>query len=289
MQLLVKIGFLEMGWIDILDILLVSILLYELYRLVKGSVALRIVLGGVAVVFIWWLVRALDMELLSTILGQFIGVGVLGALILFQQEIRRFLLVIGKANYLSNNRLWRVFSGNPLPKTNIELDIFVEVAQEMASSLTGALIVFAKSSELKFYTESGDKLDALASKRLILSIFNKYSPLHDGAMIVGKDGRILAVRCILPVSENHDLPASLGLRHRSAIGLTEVTDSIVLVVSEETGQISLVKSGHILRDLTAKQLKSKLLYYLTHEDEEEEVDNLELKSLSEKSEINLDG
>jgi uncharacterized protein (TIGR00159 family) len=267
---LFKIGLIDIHWVDVIDIFLAAILLYELYRLVKGTVAFRIILGVMAIVLIWLLVSALGMELLSTILGQFIGIGVLGAVILFQQEIRKFLLVIGKANYLSNNQLWKVIWRNSAPRTQINLDVFIESAQEMSASLTGALMVFTKGSELKFYAESGDHLDALASKRLVLSIFNKYSPLHDGAMVIGKNGRIIAVRCILPVSENHELPASLGLRHRSAIGLTEITDAIVVVVSEETGQISLVKGGQIIRDLTTKQLKGKLLFYLTHENEEEE-------------------
>lgn len=294
MVFLFKIGLIDIHWVDILDVFLASILLYELYRLVKGTVALRIILGGLAVVLLWLLVSALGMELLSTILGQFIGIGVLGAVILFQQEIRRFLLVIGKANFLSNNQILKAIWGSLTPKTQVNIDVFIESAQEMAASLTGALMVFTKGSELKFYAESGDHLDALASKRLVLSIFNKYSPLHDGAMVIGKNGRIAAVRCILPVSENHELPASLGLRHRSAIGLTEVTDAVVVVVSEETGMISLVKSGQIMRDLSPKQLKSKLLYYLTHEDEEvndeenEEENITDLQDLEESYEKKLD-
>ncbi len=267
MQLLFPIGFLEMTWIDILDILLVSFLIYQLYQLVKGSVAVRIMGGGLAIFTIWLIVRALEMELLSTILGQFIGVGVIAALILFQQEIRKFLLVIGKANYL-NNRFFlrRLWTGDP-GRLNLPVDMFIESCMEMSASLTGALIVFSKSSELKFYAESGDAIDAIASKRLIISIFNKYSPLHDGAMIIDQSGRIKAARCILPVSENDELPASLGLRHRAAIGLTEVSDAAVMVVSEETGQISIVKNGMIFRDLNPQELKNKLIFYLTIQEE----------------------
>ncbi len=263
MLLFFRLGFLEITWIDIIDILLVSVLIYELYQLVKGSVAVRILFGGVFILMLWLVVSALHMELLSTILGQFIGVGVLAALILFQQEIRKFLLVIGKANYLSNNFfLWNLWGQNGL-KTTVEIDVFVEASQEMAASLTGALMVFSKSTELKFYADSGDEIDAKASKRLIISIFNKYSPLHDGAMIINHTGRIQAVRCILPVSENDEISASLGLRHRAAIGLSEITDAIVVVVSEETGAISLVKNGEIYRKLSPKELKEKLIFYLT--------------------------
>ncbi|MDX2304274.1 MAG: diadenylate cyclase CdaA [Microscillaceae bacterium] len=260
---LIPIGFLEIGWIDIVDILLVSLLLYQLYQLVKGSVAEKILLGGLAIFVLWLLVRTLEMELLSTILGQFIGVGVIAALIVFQQEIRKFLLMIGKGNYFGRRRFFLNLWGGGLNRNTLEVDVFIEAAQEMSISQTGALMVFAKSTELKFYAESGDALDAIASKRLIISIFNKYSPMHDGAMIIGKGGRIIAVRCILPVSENDELPASLGLRHRSAIGLTEVTDAVVVVVSEETGHISIVKNGKIQRNLSPKELKEKLIFYLT--------------------------
>ncbi len=266
MTLLFTIGFLEMNWMDVLDIILVSFLLYQVYQLVKGSVAVKILLGGLAIFIFWLLVNALGMKLLSKILGQFIGVGVIAALILFQQEIRKFLLVIGKANYLGSNRFFRNLWNSNISRSALQVEIFIEAAQEMSASLTGALMVFSKGSELKFFAESGDAIDAIASKRLIISVFNKYSPLHDGAMIIDKAGRIQAARCILPVSENDELPASLGLRHRSAIGLTEVTDAVVVVVSEETGHISIVKNGKIYRNLSPKELKNKLIFYLTIEE-----------------------
>jgi uncharacterized protein (TIGR00159 family) len=271
-------NFLTVGWTDVIDVLLVAFLLFQLYQLVKGSVASRIMVGIVAVFFVWLLVSALEMELLSTILGQFMEVGVIAALILFQQEIRKFLLVIGKVNYFNNALLQGMFGG---AKTNVKVDVFVEAAQEMAVTQTGALIVFAKSSELKFHAESGDRLDAVASKRLIISVFNKHSPLHDGAMIIGQSGRINAVRCILPVSENSELPAMLGLRHRAAIGLTEVTDAIVLVVSEERGAISVVKNGRIFSNLNPQELKRKLLLYLTE-------DRHLVQAEDEKLELNKD-
>ncbi len=273
MIFLFQLGFLQITWLDIIDILLVSVLLYELYRLVKGSVAVRILLGGLSILMLWLVVSALNMELLSTILGQFIGVGVIAALILFQQEIRKFLLVLGKANYLNNSFFIWSFWGNNSLKTNIDIDVFVEAAQEMGASLTGALMVFSKGTELKFYADSGDEIDAKASKRLIISIFNKYSPLHDGAMIISNEGRIQAARCILPVSENDQIPASLGLRHRAAIGLTEVTDALIIVVSEETGVVSLVRHGEIYRNLPPKELKKKIAYYLTQKETPTEISN----------------
>jgi diadenylate cyclase len=255
---LFSIGFLDIAWQDIVDILLVTILLYQLYKLLSGSVALKIFLGLMAVWLLYLVVRAAGMELLSIILGQFMGVGVLAAIILFQPEIRRFLLMIGKTTALNNDRIFKGFPwrrGYSSEKLNITP--FIEAAKSMAGKNTGALIVFAKSSELKFYAESGDLIDAVVSKRLLLSIFNKTSPLHDGAVII-QNNRIKAARCILPVTEQDNLPASMGLRHRAAIGLTEVTDSIVLVVSEETGQISIVYSGQVFRNLSSADLRSKL-------------------------------
>ena len=138
---------------------------------------------------------------------------------------------------------------------------------------TGALIVFARSSELKLYAESGDYIDAVVSKRLLISIFNKNSPLHDGAVIIAEN-RLKAARCILPVTESHNVPASMGLRHRAAIGLTEVTDSVVMVVSEETGQISLVRNGQVYRNLAVSDLRSRLNQFLF---------DIEPKAVMEKS------
>lgn len=265
MKLLFSIGFLELTWIDIADILLVSFLIYQVYRLMKGSVAVKIFLGILAVYLLFLVVKALKMELLTTILGQFIGLGVIAGLILFQQEIRKFLLLIGKTTTFETIFHWPWAKKN---KSSEKLNInpIVDTAKVLGGTNTGALIVFAKSSELKFYAESGDLLDAEISKRLLIAIFQKNSPLHDGAVIIGS-GRIKAARCILPVSESTELPAHFGLRHRAAIGMTEVTDSVVLVVSEETGQISLAINGSLYTNLSKSELRSKLNFYL-YQDEE---------------------
>ena len=249
------IGFLRIGWIDIVDVLLVTALFYQLYKLLTGSVALKIFLGFMSVYLFYLVVKAAGMELLTSILGQFMSVGVLAGIILFQQEIRRFLLTVGKATALDRVRVfpWR----RDEPATRMSVTPFVEAAKSLAGKNIGALIAFTMSSELKFYANSGDTIDAVVSKRLIMSIFNKTSPLHDGAMIIDNN-RIQAARCILPVSENPDVPASMGLRHRAAIGLTEVTDSVVLVVSEETGQISLVRGGEVFRNLAPADLRARL-------------------------------
>ncbi|WP_324674669.1 diadenylate cyclase CdaA [Hymenobacter sp. GOD-10R] len=248
------IGFLRIGWIDIVDVLLVTVLFYQLYKLLTGSVALKIFLGLMSVYLFYLVVKAAGMELLTSILGQFMSVGVLAGIILFQQEIRRFLLNVGKATALDRVR---VFPWRREEPTRMSVTPFVEAAKSLAGKNIGALIAFTMASDLKFYANSGDNIDAVVSKRLIMSIFNKTSPLHDGAVIIANN-RIQAARCILPVSENPDVPASMGLRHRAAIGLTEVTDSVVLVVSEETGQISLVRGGEVFRNLAPADLRARL-------------------------------
>lgn len=248
------IGFLRIGWIDVVDVLLVTVLFYQLYKLLTGSVALKIFLGFMSVYLFYLVVKAAGMELLTSILGQFMSVGVLAGIILFQQEIRRFLLNVGKATALDRVRVFPWRRDEP---TRMSVTPFVEAAKSLAGKNIGALIAFTMASDLKFYANSGDSIDAVVSKRLIMSIFNKTSPLHDGAVIIANN-RIQAARCILPVSENPDVPASMGLRHRAAIGLTEVTDSVVLVVSEETGQISLVRGGEVFRNLAPADLRARL-------------------------------
>ncbi|WP_019946900.1 diadenylate cyclase CdaA [Hymenobacter aerophilus] len=254
------IGFLRIGWIDVVDVLLVTTLFYQLYKLLTGSVALKVFLGFMSLYLFYLVVKAAGMELLTSILGQFMSVGVLAGIILFQQEIRRFLLNVGKATSFGS-RL-RVFPWRREANADrMNLTPFIEAAKSMAGKETGALIAFSMASDLKFFADSGDSLDAAVSKRLLLSIFNKTSPLHDGAVIIA-NGRIKAARCILPVSENPDVPASMGLRHRAAIGLTEVTDAVVLVVSEETGQISVVRGGEVFRNLSGADLRARLNEFL---------------------------
>jgi uncharacterized protein (TIGR00159 family) len=254
--------FFHIEWIDFLDILLVAFLLHQLYQLVKGSMAARVLLGIFTVIIAWAIVSLLEMELLSNILGQFINVGVIAALILFQSEIRQFLLVIGKAHYF-RNLIMRSFFG--ATKTQVDVNAFVDAAFQMGTSLTGALIVFEKEDDLKSVIQHGDVIDAVPSPRLIVSIFNKYCPLHDGAMIVGQDGRIAYARCILPLSEDPDLDPDLGTRHRAALGVTETTDAVVLVVSEERGSISIARHGKLYRHLSPSDTHKKLLLYLTED------------------------
>lgn len=276
----IQIGLIEFGWLNILDILLVAILLYQLYLILKGNVAIKIIAGGGAIFGIWLIVTALEMELLGKILGQFIGVGVIGALVLFQTEVRKFLLLIGKAQYFKDNWFMNFFFRKE-KELEVDLDIFLDACTEMSSFQVGALIVFTRNSDLSQFKETGDILDAIASKRLITSIFNKYSPLHDGAIIIGRNGRIESARCVLPLSDNINLPAEFGLRHKCAIGLTEVTDAMILVVSEETSNISLVIYTEVMRGLTRRELKKKMKVFLTNKDEKEEIQLLNANHINE--------
>jgi len=257
-----KIGFLTIGWLDIIDILLVSLLLYQVYKMMKGSVAVKI-FGGFLTLYLFYLVvKAAQMELLSSILGNFMGVGVLAAIILFQQEIRKFLLLIGKSTSLNRDNFYKsLFVWRKSDTMHYNITPVIDACKAMSGSATGALIVLSRDSELKFYVDSGDRIDAEISSRLLLSIFNKHSPLHDGAVII-YNGRVSAARCILPVSENDNLPAQYGLRHRAAIGMSEVTDTLIIVVSEETGQMSLARHGFIWHNLSALELRRKINEYL---------------------------
>jgi diadenylate cyclase len=262
LNLLFKIGFLDISIVNLIDITLVSILIYQVYKLLRGSVAIKIFLGFLSIYLIYLLVNALRMELLSIILGQFMGVGVIAAIIIFAPEIRKFLLIIGRSSFLSNeNFLQELLFWKKRESQAFNINPIIEASKSLSGTNTGALMVISSNSELKFYAESGDILDAQISKRLLISIFNKFSPLHDGAVII-YNGKVKAARCILPVTER-DVPAQFGLRHRAAIGMSEATDTLILIISEETGQVSLAKNGKILHNLSFQEVREFINDYLT--------------------------
>jgi uncharacterized protein (TIGR00159 family) len=260
---LFKIAFLSIRIIDLVDILLVGFLIFQLWRLIRGSLAYSIFIGLLIIYLISLLTRALDMRLTAQIFGQFIGVGVLALLIVFQPEVRRFLLYIGRGSELGRSSFWRrlnlkrledAFTGDALPD-------LVPSLHALARKRYGALIVFAQTSRLQLVAATGVPLDAAVSGRLLESIFFKNGPLHDGAVIVA-DRRIIAAQCILPVSENPNIPVRLGTRHRAAIGITEHSDATVIVVSEETGRISFVREGRIEEDIDDARLRTVLEWSL---------------------------
>lgn len=257
-------GFIPFTFIDLLDILLVAGLLFVLYKAMKGTNAPYIMVGIVIVYFSWVIVRALNMELLSTILGQIISVGVIALLVIFQPELRRFLFTIGMrqkeldflTRFFSLNRKHSKTSTSPI----------VSACIDMSDNKVGALIVFRRKDDLQFVIEGGIALDANITMSLIKNIFFKNAPLHDGAVIIDNN-RIVAAKCILPVTQSN-VPKSYGTRHRAAIGLSEMTDAVVLVVSEETGAISIVKAGKVTK-VDTQRLNSSLKQAL----EEQEEDN----------------
>ena len=267
MKLLFNIGFLDISWVDLIDIFFVTLLLYQVYKLMKGSIASKVFLGFLFLYLTYLMVNAAEMELLSAILGQFMGVGVLALIILFSPEIRKFLLLIGKSTTFNRETFFKSF---PWKKNSdqeqFDINAIIDAAKTLGGSYTGALIVFSRESELKFYVDSGDRIDGIISKRLLLSIFNKNSPLHDGAVII-YNGRISAARCILPVSDLENLPAQFGLRHRAAIGMSETTDTLVLVVSEETGEMSMVRTGKIHHNMSIQEIRKMINDYFLEEKE----------------------
>jgi diadenylate cyclase len=283
---LFKIGFLEVSWVDFIDVSLVAILLYQIYKLIRGSLAVNIFLGILSLYLIYLIVRAAQMELLATILGQFMGVGVLAMIILFQPELRKFLLLIGRSAEFNRENIFKSFS-NWRHEYHDDFDInqIMDAVKTLKATRTGALIVFSRDIELKFYVATGDALDAEVNKRLLLSIFNKSSPLHDGAVLIYK-GRIKAARCVLPVSENDHLPAHFGLRHRSAIGMSENTDTLVMAISEETGRLILARNGKYLKALKLKHVEQKILEYL-HKEEPEQWEEVNEEAEPETQETKI--
>lgn len=250
--------FIKIRVLDIIDILLVAYLMFQVYLLIRGTAAMNIFIGILSVYLLWIIVKALNMQLLGSILGQVIGVGVIALIVVFQQEIRRFLIYIGNQyfsrNLFSFEKVFPVaFTGTP----SVKIKSIIKACINMAKTKTGALIVIGRKSELSVYSDTGDYLEATTSSRLLESIFNKNSPLHDGAVIIIND-KIIAARCILPVSENPNLPPAYGLRHRAALGMAENTDSLIIIVSEQTGTLSYAEFGKIRSNIDPKELSFKL-------------------------------
>ena len=220
-------SFLEFSFVDVLDIILVAFLLFYLYKLVKGTVAINIFLGIVIIYFMYQLTITLNMNVLSNILGNFISVGFFALIVVFQQEIRKFLLLLGSTNYTSRKSFVRYFNFLNLEEEQIvqlDLTLFVNACENMAKDKIGAIIVLERSNNLDFVRSTGDETKITLSPQILESIFYKNSPLHDGAIII-KGNRITATRIVLPVSESNSIPSRFGLRHRAGLGISEKTDA----------------------------------------------------------------
>ena len=252
--------FIQVRIFDIIDIFLVALLFYWFYRILKGTSAISIFIGIVAIFLIWQVVKALQMELLTSILGAFVSVGFIALIIIFQPEIRRFLFTIGaqaREGKLTQRFKFLRMSNN----VNLDVEAVSQACLNMSEIKQGALILLTRNNNLDDIVSTGVIVNADITNPLIENIFFKNSPLHDGAMVI-RNNRITAARCILPVTQKTDIPGHYGLRHRAAIGVTEVNDCIALVVSEETGNISMVLDGNIrtikpleLKDTIEKELK----------------------------------
>ncbi len=248
-------SFLNIRFLDIIDILVVGYLMYQVYRLLRGSIAFNIFVGVMMLYMLWWLVRALKMDLLTLILEQFVSVGVIVIAIIFQPELRRFLLIIG------NQTLRRRFNFLKSEQTGDDNTLSIKELEnallELADKETGAIIVLSNNATMSQYAESGVILDANISKPLLISIFNKDCPMHDGAVIISNH-KIHAASCVLPLSESPSLPPEAGLRHRAAVGITESANVTAFIVSEESGQISMAHQGQLCMDLDKEELASLL-------------------------------
>lgn len=243
------LGFLHFTMVDLLDILMVALVIYFIFRCIQGSTAINIFIAIIIVLAVQIVANALGLKMVSSLLGTLIDVGAIALIVIFQPEIRRFLNSLGRkaGNSLERRPLLKRLIAGGKGADSVDSRAISEIAQackEMSDQKTGALILIRRKDSLEDIVATGDIVDAQISSRLIMNIFFKNSPLHDGAMVIG-DSRIIAARCTLPITERGDLPAHYGMRHKAAIGVSEQCDADVIVVSEETGAISFVRGGVI--------------------------------------------
>jgi diadenylate cyclase len=247
--MLFKIGFLEIGWTDLLDIIVVTFIFYRLYLVMRGTIAIQIFIGLIVVVAGSFVASSIELKAVSWILRTLADVWVVAFIILFQPELRRLLVILGRGRLMAN-----------LIRSSMDetIDAIVEACEEMSQRQIGALIVIPRRTGIRMIIESGIALGATVSKQLLLSIFNPKAPLHDGAVVI-KDRIVEAARCTLPLSNQLRIDGFImGMRHRSAVGITEQTDALAIIVSEETGIISVAEDGRLSRSLSADSLRDLL-------------------------------
>lgn len=255
-------SFLDFSFIDVLDILLVAFLLFTVYKLLKGTVAINIFVGIAIVFLIYKVTEALHMEMFSSLLGTLISGGAIALIIIFHPEMRKFLLMLGSTNFSNKRNLIKQLKFLKAEITiDIDIDSLIKTSEKFKESKTGALIVIERNNNLDFLKEKGDNMNVEINIPILESIFYKNSPLHDGAIIV-KENFVVATRVVLPLSDKN-LPSRFGLRHRAAIGVTEKTDAMCLVVSEETGEISFIVDGEFVLYSSTSELEEKIKMYLS--------------------------
>ena len=250
------LDFIEFNFISIIDILLVALLMYQLYKLVRGTVAVNIFIGIMLFAFVWLLANFFKLQLLSNILGVAAAGGGLILAIVFQQELRKFLILIGRARLIKNKGFFKF--NLQTNEDTLDINSLKKLCYDFSNTKTGSLLVVTHSDDLAFFTESGVHIDAKLSVPLLKSIFFKNSPLHDGAVII-RNNKIVASRCVLPVTNNPDFPTQLGMRHRAAVGISEESDAVVIIVSEQDGEISFAKEGKLTLNCTIEKLEELLL------------------------------
>ena len=255
------LGFPAIRIVDVVDVVIVAVLVYSLYRMIKGTNVMLIFWALLVMLIAWRVADALGMRLLGAILSAVASVGLIALVVIFQPEIRRFLLYLGTKTQLDQS-LWQrlqFWRRNMQKNKGVNYEAYINACMHMSQTKTGALIIFRRQNEVEELVETGEKIDP-ASSALIETIFFKNSPLHDGAMIV-RGNTILAARCILPVTSRLDIDPNLGLRHRSAIGVTEQLDVLSVIVSEETGAISYAVGGEIHHGVSPVELRQAMEKY----------------------------
>jgi uncharacterized protein (TIGR00159 family) len=242
--------------IDVLDIILVASLLYYAYKLLKGTVAINIFIGIILIYLVWRITVLLDMELLSSIIGGFMSVGIIALIVVFQPEIRKFLLMVGSTNLSKKGSFLekiKFFKNQKLERDTTDIVSVMLACNNMSQSKTGALIVIERSNNLNFLEDSGDEMNIMVTQPILESIFFKNSPLHDGAIIISNNF-IKATRVVLPINNQSKISVKYGLRHRAAVSITEKTDAVAIVVSEENGKISYIKNGKFIEFVSVENL-----------------------------------
>ncbi len=253
---IIPIGFLDFGFKDFIETFIIAISIYYLYKWIRGSFAVPAFIGLIVVLAINAIVSVLGLTTINYILRSIMDVGVIAVFIIFQPEIRRLLYNIGQ-----NTNFERIFTKS---QSESVIDEVIEAVKTLSRTKTGALIVFAKSSSLQDLVDAGIKLDAKISSQLLVTIFNKETPLHDGAVII-RNNRIMASSCYLPISQNRNISSVFGTRHRAAVGISESNNVFVLIVSEETGRISVAKNGALTSGLTIQKLRAEMYENLGEE------------------------
>ena len=259
-MILAIFGFLQLSLADILDILLLALMIFIVFRWIRGTSAMSIFVAIISLDVIRVIVSAFNMRLMTNIMETVLDVGVIAVIVIFQPEIRKFLMRLG-SRYMNSARGRAILDKilgkdrqSPAVSGSEAVNDIAEACRRMSEDKTGALIVIAHKASLEDVINTGDKVDAAIHRRLIMNLFFKNSPLHDGALIIS-GGRIAAARCTLPITERKNIPAYFGMRHKAAIGITEETDADAITVSEETGKISFVKAGVVTPITNINELK----------------------------------